>query len=75
MSRAGYRELWRVPTYPWLLTAVFLARLANAMSQVAVVIYLLDRTHSPALAGAGAAAQLVPGVLVGPLAGAWLDRT
>ena len=75
VSRAGYRELWRVPTYPWLLTAVFLARLANAMSQVAVVIYLLDRTHSPALAGAGAAAQLVPGVLVGPLAGAWLDRT
>jgi MFS family permease len=74
-SAAGYRDLWRVPTYPWLLTAVFLARLANAMSQVAVVIYLLDRTHSPALAGAGAAAQLVPGLLVGPLAGAWLDRT
>jgi MFS family permease len=70
----GYRALLRVPGYPWLVSAVFLSRLANAMSQVAVVIYLLERTGSPALTGAGAAAQLLPAIFTGPLVGAWLDR-
>ena len=70
----GYRALLRVPGYPWLASAVFLSRLANAMSQVSVVIYLLERTGSPALTGAGAAAQLLPAIVTGPLAGAWLDR-
>jgi MFS family permease len=71
---AGYRDLMRVHGYPWLIGAVFLSRLANSMSQVGVVIYLLERTGSPAVAGAGAAAQLLPGILSGPFVGAWLDR-
>src|SRR5207245_9808791 len=70
----GYRELLRVPTYSWLVSALFLSRLANAMSQVAVVIYLLERTGSPAVTGIGAAAQLLPAIATGPLVGAWLDR-
>jgi MFS family permease len=70
----GYRELLRVPTYSWLVSALFLSRLANAMSQVAVVIYLLERTGSPAMTGIGAAAQLLPAIATGPLVGAWLDR-
>jgi MFS family permease len=71
----GYRGLLRVPSYPALISSVALARLANSMSQVGVVIYLLDATHSAAIAGAGAAAQLLPGILTGPFVGAWLDRT
>jgi len=71
----GYRGLVRVPSYPALISSVALARLANSMSQVGVVIYLLDATHSAAIAGAGAAAQLLPGILTGPFVGAWLDRT
>jgi MFS family permease len=70
----GYRDLLTVPSYGWLLGAVFLSRLGNAMSQVAVVIYLLERTGSTAIAGMGAAAQLIPAVATGPLIGAWLDR-
>ncbi len=70
----GYRELLRVPTYGWLVSALFLSRLANAMSQVAVVIYLLERTGSPAVTGLGAAAQLLPAIVTGPLVGVWLDR-
>ena len=70
----GYRALLRVPGYPSLITAVFLSRMANSMSQVGVVIYLLERTGSPAVAGAGAAAQLRPGIASGPFVGAWLDR-
>ncbi|MDX6494880.1 MAG: hypothetical protein QOE17_866, partial [Gaiellales bacterium] len=73
-TATGYRELLRVPTYSWLVTALFLSRLANAMSQVAVVIYLLERTGSPAVTGIGAAAQLLPAIATGPLVGAWLDR-
>jgi MFS family permease len=71
----GYGALLRVPGYPALISAVALSRLANSMSQVGVVIYLLDATRSPVIAGAGAAAQLLPGILTGPFVGAWLDRT
>ena len=71
----GYRGLIRVPGYPALISSVALGRLANSMSQVGVVIYLLDATHSAAIAGGGAAAQLLPGILTGPFVGAWLDRT
>ena len=74
-ASGGYRALLRVPGYPALISAVALSRLANSMSQVGVVIYLLEATHSPAIAGAGAAAQLLPGILTGPFVGAWLDRT
>ena len=74
MEPGGYRGLARVPGYPSLITAVFLSRMANSMSQVGVVIYLLERTGSPAVAGAGAAAQLLPGIASGPFVGAWLDR-
>src|SRR6478736_2582677 len=70
----AYRGLARVPGYPSLITAVFLSRMANSMSQVGVVIYLLERTGSPAVAGAGAAAQLLPGIASGPFVGAWLGR-
>lgn len=62
---SGYRALLRVPAYPALITAVTLSRLANSMSQVGVVIYLLDATRSPVVAGAGAAAQLLPGIATG----------
>lgn len=72
---SGYGALLRVPAYPALIAAVTLSRLANSMSQVGVVIYLLDATHSPVVAGAGAAAQLLPGIATGPFVGAWLDRT
>ena len=75
MGAQGYRGLFRVPGYPALISSVALARLANSMSQVGVVIYLLDATHSAAIAGGGAAAQLLPGILTGPFVGAWLDRT
>jgi hypothetical protein len=77
----GYRELLRVPTYSWLVSALFLSRLANAMSQVAVVIYLLERTGSPAMTGIGAAAQLLPagrwsapGSIACPRAPGWWRR-
>jgi predicted MFS family arabinose efflux permease len=45
------------------------------MFSVAVVLLVLERTGSAALAGATVAAITLPSVLTGPLLGAWLDVT
>ncbi|ONI85068.1 MFS transporter [Saccharothrix sp. ALI-22-I] len=52
-----------------------LARLADEMIVVAVVLLTLSRTDSALLSGAVIAAYTVPSILSGPLLGAWLDRT
>jgi MFS family permease len=67
--------LWRSPGLAVLFTASTTARLANESARVAVVLLVLDRTGSPALAGALVAALTLPALLTGPLMGAWLDRT
>lgn len=51
------------------------ARIGDEMVGVAVVLLVLERTGSPQLAGAVAAAYLAPAVVSGPLLGAWLDVT
>jgi MFS family permease len=52
-----------------------LARLADDMVAFTVVLLVLERTDSPALAGITGAAYALPAVVTGPLLGAWLDRT
>jgi len=67
--------LWRTPGLAVLFTASTTARLANEAARVALVLLVLDRTHSPALAGALVAALTLPQLVSGPVLGAWLDRT
>lgn len=55
--------------------AAAFARLADEMTGTAVVLLVLTRTGSPALAGATVMAYTLPSVASGPLLGAWLDRT
>ncbi|MEV5964195.1 MFS transporter [Kribbella sp. NPDC051952] len=55
--------------------AATLARLADEMVAFTLVLLVLDRTDSPALAGATGAAYALPAMATGPLLGAWLDRT
>ncbi|WP_433273030.1 MFS transporter [Actinosynnema sp. CS-041913] len=57
------------------LLAAGLARFADEMVGVAVVLLVFARTGSAALSGAVVAAYTVPSILSGPLLGAWLDRT
>ena len=57
------------------LGAATCARVADEMVGVAVVLLVLHRTDSPALAGAMVTAYTLPSVLSGPVLGAWLDRT
>jgi len=67
--------LWRLHGLASLFTASTTARLANESARVAMVLLVLERTHSPALAGAVVGASTLPSLVTGPLLGAWLDRT
>ncbi|HWH30782.1 MAG TPA: MFS transporter [Mycobacteriales bacterium] len=67
--------LWRSSGLRRLFTASTLARLANEAARVAVVLLVLERTGSPALAGAVVGALTLPALVTGPVLGAWLDRT
>ncbi|GAA2981197.1 MFS transporter [Actinokineospora diospyrosa] len=57
----------------YVASAAF-ARIADEMVAVAVVLLVLDRTGSPALAGATVTAYTLPSIVSGPVVGAWLDR-
>lgn len=59
---------------PELFLAACLSRLAGRIFSLAIVLYVLERFGSPALAGWVAFASMAPGLLISPLAGALLDR-
>ena len=63
------------PGYPRFLSAATLARVADEMFSVGVVLLVLERTDSPSLAGATVAAVTLPSLVTGPLLGAWMDLT
>jgi MFS family permease len=52
---------------------VALSRTSGAIFNTAGVILILERTGSAPLAGLTAAAGVIPGALMGPVLGAWLD--
>ncbi len=73
MDKTSIGNLRRQPGYPAFLGAATLARVADEMFSVGVVLLVLDRTGSAALAGATVAAVTLPSLVTGPLLGAWLD--
>ena len=75
MDRRSIQRLRRQPGYSAFYGAATVARLADEMFSVGVVLLLLDRTGSPELAGATVAAITLPSLATGPLLGAWLDLT
>ena len=64
----------RVPGFARLYAGLLLGRVGGSMTFVALVLFVLQRYHSPQLAGATAFMAALPGVVVSPLAGALLDR-
>ncbi|MCA0249410.1 MAG: MFS transporter [Proteobacteria bacterium] len=70
----SYRRLLRLDGMAELFLAACLSRLAGRIFSLAIVLYVLDRFGSPALAGWVAFASMAPGLLISPLAGALLDR-
>jgi predicted MFS family arabinose efflux permease len=75
MDRDSLRGLRAQPGYLKFLSAATLARVSDEMFGVGVVLLVLDRTDSPALAGTTVAAITLPSLISGPLLGAWLDLT
>jgi MFS family permease len=63
-----------VPGFKRLYAGLLLGRMAGSMVGVALVLFVLQRYHSPQLAGVTAFMASLPGVAVAPLAGALLDR-
>jgi MFS family permease len=61
------------PRYPGFVLTVSLSRMSSTMFTTAGVLLVLDRTGSAPLAGATAAAAVLPGAVSGPFLGAWLD--
>jgi MFS family permease len=70
----SYRALLGVPYFPRAVLGAQLARVAGQMGAVAMVLFVLTRYHSPALAGLVTFLSIFPGTLFSPFAGALLDR-
>ena len=70
----SYRALLRVPTLGRVLVSMQIARVAQSMVSVAIVLFTLDRYGSAAFTGLVTFASIFPGLLISPLAGALLDR-
>ena len=73
-EKPSYRQLLYVPSFPTAVLAAQLARIAGQMGAVAMVLFVLTRYHSAALAGLVTFLAIFPGTLVSPIAGALLDR-
>ncbi|HEV2013130.1 MAG TPA: MFS transporter [Candidatus Dormibacteraeota bacterium] len=73
-NHTTYRELFQIPTFPRLATGVLLARTASQMMLLTLVLFVLQRFHSPSLAGITVFLSIAPGVALSPIAGALLDR-
>ena len=71
---ATYRRLLRVPGFRQLLISSLLTRTASQMWTVGLVLFALQRYHSPSVAGVSLFLLIFPGLLLSPVAGALLDR-
>ncbi len=74
MRPPSYRVLLRRRDVGRLLLSASLARLADRIVSLVLVLYALGRFHSPLLAGWIGFAAMAPGLLISPLAGVLLDR-
>ncbi|HET8907004.1 MAG TPA: MFS transporter [Ktedonobacterales bacterium] len=70
----SYRRLFGLPGFSQLAAATVLARTGGQLWQVALVLFVLQRFHSPALAGFATFLAIAPGLVVSPIAGSLLDR-
>ncbi len=73
-ERATYGRLLRVPGFRQLLISSLLTRTASQMWTVGLVLFALQRYHSPSVAGVSLFLLIFPGLLMSPIAGALLDR-
>ena len=70
----SYRAVFAVPQLGRVVASMQLARVAQTMFGVAIVLFALAQYDSPSLAGIVTFASILPGLLIAPIAGALLDR-
>lgn len=70
----SYRALLRIPGLARVIGSMQLARIAGAMTGVALVLFTLLEYDSAPLAGIVTLASILPGLILSPIAGALLDR-
>jgi MFS family permease len=70
----SYRALLRVPTLGRVLLSMQIARTAQSMLSIALILFTLAAYDSPGLAGIVTFASIFPGLVASPVAGALLDR-
>lgn len=70
----SYRRLFGLSGFPQLAAGTVLARTASQLWQIALILFVLERFHSPVLAGIASFLSIAPGLVVSPIAGALLDR-
>jgi MFS family permease len=73
-SDRSYRALLATPSMGRLLLGMQLARIAQSMLSVAIVLFALGSYGSSTLAGIATFFAVFPGLIVSPIAGALLDR-
>src|SRR4051794_38024656 len=73
IDASGFSYLAREPDYLRFVGAATFSRVADEMFSVGVVLLVLERTGSAALAGALVAAITLPSLFTAPVLGAWLD--
>jgi len=66
--------LLRVRGFARLYAGLLLGRVGGTMWLLILVLFVLERYHSPQLAGVTALLAILPGLLLAPVAGALLDR-
>ncbi len=70
----SYRALFAIPDLGRIVLSMQLARIAQSMVAVALVLFTLAEYDSPVLAGIVTFASIFPGIVLSPIAGALLDR-
>jgi MFS family permease len=68
------RAALRYPDFRSLLAGLAVSQVGDWLYNLALVVLVYDRTHSPLWAGVTTAARVVPVVVLGPLGGVLADR-
>jgi len=70
----SYRALMSIPSVGRLLLGMQIARIAQSMVSITIVLFALEAYNSAPIAGIASFFGIFPGLLVSPIAGALLDR-
>lgn len=73
-DQPSYRALLSIPRLGRVIVSMQVARVAQQMVSVAMVLFVLDHFGSAELAGLVTLTSILPGLLLAPIAGALLDR-